>query len=78
MSRKFNTCTLLRNYLRRIQMRLTIKILAILSWEEDMKKKITKKQKQELSNKRVKMRSIDEANMKMSLKDEADSNGKNY
>ncbi len=43
-----------------------------------MKKKLTKKQKQELSNKRVKMRSIDEANMKMSLKDEADGNGETY
>lgn len=43
-----------------------------------MKKKNSLKQKQKQSNKLVKMRSIDEANMKMSLKDEADSNGDNY
>lgn len=53
-------------------------MLAIIIAEEVMKKKLTKKQRQELSNKRVKMRSIDEANMKMSLKDEADGNGETY
>lgn len=40
-----------------------------------MKKKLDKKQKQQIANQRVKMRSLDEANMKMSLKDEADDNG---
>lgn len=42
-----------------------------------MKKQSKKKSKQQKSN-RVKMRSIDEANMKMALKDEADGNGKPY
>ena len=43
-----------------------------------MKKQSTKKSQQEKSNQRVKMRSLDEARMKMALKDEADGNGKPY
>ena len=43
-----------------------------------MKKQSNKKTKQQKSNQRIKMRSIDEANMKMALKDEADGNGKPY
>ena len=43
-----------------------------------MKKKNKNKKKQEKSNQRVKMRSLDEGNMKMALKDEADGNGKPY
>ncbi len=43
-----------------------------------MKKQANKKKKQQISNQRIKMRSIDEGNMKMALKDEADGNGKPY
>ncbi len=43
-----------------------------------MKKQSNKKKKQQISNQRIKMRSIDEGNMKMALKDEADGNGKPY
>lgn len=43
-----------------------------------MKKKTKNMSKRQKSNQRVKMRSIDEANMKMALKDEADGNGKPY
>lgn len=43
-----------------------------------MKKQSNNKRKQEKSNQRVKMRSIDEAKMKQALKDEADGNGKPY
>lgn len=43
-----------------------------------MKKQSNKKKKQQISNQRIKMRSIDEGNMKMALKDEADGKGKPY
>ena len=43
-----------------------------------MKNKENKKSKAQKSNQRVKMRSLDEANMKKALKDEADGNGKPY
>ena len=43
-----------------------------------MKKQSNKKKKQQISKQRIKMRSIDEGNMKMALKDEADGNGKPY
>ena len=43
-----------------------------------MKKQSNKKKKQQISNQRIKMRSIDEGNMKMALKDEADGNGMPY
>lgn len=43
-----------------------------------MKKKQSKERAVKKSNQRVKMRSLDEANMKMALKDEANGNGKTY